>query len=119
MRGTEHSIAGRRDPIDLGHLTRQTQGDRGLEIEVLRLFDAQLPVYFARIRETRDHAALAMGLHTLRSASLGVGATVLARMAGAAEEELARTGAVDAETLDDLEMAVAETSAYIGRLLGA
>jgi len=104
-------------PIDLVHLARQTLGDRSLESEVLRMFDTQLGVYFSRVRASRDADELAMGLHTLRGASLGIGATLLAELARDAEAELAETGAVDEETLDDMAMAVAETSAYIARLL--
>lgn len=104
-------------PIDLVHLARQTLGDRALECEVLRMFDSQLSVYFARVRETRDPEALAMGLHTLRGASLGIGATVLVQAVREAETELAKTGQVQSETRDDMAIAVAETSTYIARLL--
>jgi len=104
-------------PIDLAHLARQTLGDRSLEGEVLRMFDTQLGVYFSRVRASRDADELAMGLHTLRGASAGIGATLLADLARDAQAELAETGTIDEETLDDMAMAVAETSAYIARLL--
>ena len=104
-------------PIDLVHLARQTLGDRSLENEVLRMFDTQLGVYFSRVRASRDPDELVMGLHTLRGASAGIGATLLAELARDAQAELEETGRLDEETLDDMAMAVAETSAYIARLL--
>lgn len=104
-------------PIDLVHLARQTLGDRSLEQEVLRMFDTQLEVYFSRVRDTSDPDELVMGLHTLRGASMGIGATLLAGVVRDAEAELAETGRLDEETLQDMAMAVAETSAYITHLL--
>ncbi|WP_404403183.1 Hpt domain-containing protein [Pelagibacterium halotolerans] len=100
-------------PIDLVHLARQTLGDKALECEVLRMFDRQVNLYFERVRATTDPDELAMGLHTLKGASVGIGAVSLAGVARAAEVELRETGALDAETLDDMAMAVAEVSAYI------
>lgn len=100
-------------PIDLVHLARQTLGDKALECEVLRMFDRQVVLYFERVRASTDADELAMGLHTLKGASNGIGAVSLASIARAAEVELRETGAIDAETLDDLAMAVAEVSAYI------
>lgn len=106
-------------PIDLVHLARQTLGDRSLECEVLRMFERQVNLYFERVRETNDPHELAMGLHTLKGASLGVGAMALAEIVGGAEAEFARTGRIDAETLDDMAMAVSEVSAYIVDLIAA
>lgn len=100
-------------PIDLVHLARQTMGDRGLECEVLRMFERQVNLYFERLRETRDSHEISMGLHTLKGASQGVGAVALAAQAKAAEAEFRETGRLDEETLDDLAMAVSEVSAYI------
>lgn len=100
-------------PIDLVHLARQTLGDRALEHEVLRMFVRQVTLYFERVRATRDADELAMGLHTLKGASVGIGAVNLAAVARSAEAELRETGAVDAETLDDMAMAVAEVCAYV------
>jgi len=104
-------------PIDLVHLARQTLGDRGLECEVLRMFETQVNLYFERLRAATDEYEITMGLHTLKGAARGVGAVVLAEQAAAAEAEYARTGRLDEETLADLGMAVAEVSGYIGTLL--
>lgn len=104
-------------PIDLVHLARQTLGDRALQLEILRLFDQQISIYFARVRNSDDDHEIAMGLHTLKGASLGVGAGSLADIAKAAEFEFARQGSLDPEILDDMEMAIAELSAYINMLI--
>ena len=100
-------------PLDLVHLARQTMGDRGLECEVLRMFERQVNLYFARVRATTDAHEMKMGLHTLKGASLGVGAMALAELVRGAEQEFSRDGMVDAETLDDMAIAVSEVSAYI------
>ncbi|WP_127143297.1 Hpt domain-containing protein [Pelagibacterium montanilacus] len=104
-------------PIDLVHLARQTFGDRMLECEVLRLFEQQVRLYFDRVRTTTDREELAIGLHTLKGASAGVGAVVLADLAGSAEIEFRETGGLEEETLADMAMAVEEVCAYIARLV--
>ena len=38
-----------RGPIDMVHLKKQTLGDPGLELEVLRLFDQMSHVYYSRL----------------------------------------------------------------------
>lgn len=115
---TEVRIDRTNRPIDLVHLARQTLGDRSLETEVLWLFEKQVSLYFERVRNTTDPKEIAMGLHTLKGASVGVGAVVLAEQARAAEEEFSSTGGIDPETLDDLAMAVEEVCAYIRGLVG-
>lgn len=104
-------------PIDLVYLARQTMGDRALESEVLRMFERQVNLYFQRVRTTTDHHELVMGLHTLKGASLGVGAMALAELVRGAERELEAEGSLDPETLDDLAMAVSEVSGYILTLI--
>ena len=104
-------------PIDLVHLARQTLGDKGLECEVLRMFETQVNLYFERLRAASDPHEITLGLHTLKGAARGVGAVTLAEQAAAAEAEYAETGALEEETLADLGMAVAEVSGYIGTIL--
>jgi hypothetical protein len=42
-------------PIDMVHLAKQTLGDKGLELEVLRMFDETAHIYFGRLeRSTRS-----------------------------------------------------------------
>lgn len=104
-------------PIDLVHLARQTLGDRGLECEVLRLFETQVNLYFDRLRAATDDYEITLGLHTLKGAARGVGAVALAEQAAAAEIEYRESGRLEEETLADLGMAVAEVSGYIGSIL--
>ena len=44
------AIAAMEPPIDMEHLAQMTLGERGLEIEVLRLFDLQAELLLARMR---------------------------------------------------------------------
>ncbi len=50
--------------IDRVHLKQMTFGDRGLEREILQLFDRQTELLLARMRAT-DSEALAALAHTL------------------------------------------------------
>jgi HPt (histidine-containing phosphotransfer) domain-containing protein len=107
----------RERPIDLVHLARQTMGDRGLECEILKLFDRQMRQYVERIRNTHDRAALAMEMHTLKGSAFGVGAEAIGKLAQTGEREIARHGGVSPELLGDLETAIAEANAYIADIL--
>lgn len=81
-------------PIDLVHLSRQSLGDRALEIELLSLFERQAGQTVARLavrsaggdrRWRRDLA------HTLKGSARAVGAMAVAAAAEAYEDAL--TGA--------------------------
>lgn len=67
-------------PIDLGHLDRQTLGDRAIRDEVLDLFLAQMASLGAEL----DHAsgeARARLAHRVQGAALGIGANAIAECA--------------------------------------
>src|SRR5436853_4860717 len=66
--------------VDLAHLARMTLGEKGLEREVLDLFERQADMLLARmaVEEPRMVGALA---HTLAGSASGIGAR---RVAGAA-----------------------------------
>jgi HPt (histidine-containing phosphotransfer) domain-containing protein len=106
-------------PIDLVHLARMTLGDRGLEREVLALFDRQATILVARMREAGPEGVASVA-HTLKGSARGVGAW---RVAGAAEavEQAASTG--EADDLDAaigrLAVAAEEARAVITELLRA
>jgi HPt (histidine-containing phosphotransfer) domain-containing protein len=104
-------------PIDMGHLSRQTLGDPGLEEEVLRLFDQMARVYYDRLETSTNAADLLRNLHTLKGAASGIGAFGLAELARAAETELRDGAPVNPERIDDLNVAVQEVSAFIGERL--
>ena len=108
-----------RRPIDMDHLSRQTLGDPGLELEVLRLFDEMSQVYYGRLETSTTVADLLRNLHTLKGAAAGIGAFGLADLARVAETELREGAPVNPERIDDLNMAVQEVSAFIGKRLRA
>jgi len=108
-----------RRPIDLEHLSRQTLGDPGLELEVLRLFDEMSHVYYGRLETSTTVAELLQNLHTLKGAAAGIGAFGLAELARVAEAELREGAPVNPERIDDLNVAVEEVSAFIGARLKA
>lgn len=103
-----------RHPIDMDHLSRQTLGDPGLELEVLRLFDAMSHTYYARLEGSTNVDELLRNLHTLKGAAAGVGAFGLAELARVAEAELRDGAPVNPERIDDLSVAVEEVSSFIG-----
>jgi HPt (histidine-containing phosphotransfer) domain-containing protein len=102
-----------RGPIDLAHLHKQTLGDAGLELEVLRLFDDMSHTYYARLETSTTVEELVRNLHTLRGAAAGIGAFGLAELARVAEAELRSGAPVNPERIDDLHVAVEELSAFI------
>ena len=108
-----------RRPIDMDHLARQTLGDPGLELEVLRLFDEMSHVYYQRLEHSTNVDDLLRNLHTLKGAAAGVGAFGIAELARVAESELRECAAVNPERIDDLNIAVQEVSAFIGERLRA
>lgn len=104
-------------PIDMVHLSRQTLGDAGLEMEVLRLFDEMTHVYYGRLETSTNVSDLLMNLHTIKGAAAGIGAFGLAELARVAETELREGAAVNPERIDDLHVAVEELSVFIGQYL--
>ena len=78
-------------PIDLEHLNRYTGGDRGLNAEILKLFEDQCAATLARLEDlARDDGAGGKTwhelTHTLKGAARGVGAFGLADIAAEAEK---------------------------------
>jgi len=104
-------------PIDRVHLAKQTLGDKGLELEVLRMFDDTIRVYFSRLETSTTRDELLRHLHTIRGAASGIGANTIALLARRAEADLRDGLPADPERIDDLEMAVTECSVFIEDLL--
>jgi HPt (histidine-containing phosphotransfer) domain-containing protein len=71
-------------PIDMEHLAQMTLGERGLEIEVLRLFDLQAELLLARMREVGPEGVATLA-HTLSGSARGIGAWRVAAAAEATE----------------------------------
>jgi hypothetical protein len=95
------------------HLARQTLGDKGLEQEVLRLFDEASRRYFARIELASNATEQLEHVTTLKAAAMGVGAVAIAILARAAEEALRAGHSLDPEHIEDLHIAVLECSEWI------
>jgi HPt (histidine-containing phosphotransfer) domain-containing protein len=104
-------------PIDLVHLARTTLGDRGLEREVLQLFDRQSTLLIARMRAAGP-AGVATLAHTLKGSARGIGAWRVARAAEALELAGASGDALG-EALDRLTAASDEACGVIADLLKA
>jgi hypothetical protein len=90
-----------------------TLGERGLEAEVLTLFDRQAAVLLARMRDSAP-AAVAAFAHTLKGSARGIGAWRVAEAADAVEMNAGRSdpGGV-AGAVTRLAAAVDETKAVI------
>lgn len=72
-------------PIDLAALHRNTWNDRVLERELLALFASEAPLSLDRLRRAISAEDWRFAAHSLKGASLAVGASRLARLAEAAE----------------------------------
>lgn len=102
--------------IDLGHLEHMTFGDRGLEREVLELFDRQAAMLLVRMRAGGE-AALGPLAHTLKGSASGVGATRVVQAAAAAERVAGASADECSQAVDRLAHAVDEARALIAQLL--
>jgi HPt (histidine-containing phosphotransfer) domain-containing protein len=113
--GQPPSRASLERPIDLVHLSRMTLGDRGLEREVLALFDRQATVMVSRMRSAAPGSVTTVA-HTLKGSARGVGAW---RVAAAAEAvELAASGEGDlSAAITRLAAMAEEARAVIAELL--
>ena len=121
-RATEHAAsvgAGHSAPplspgqpaVDLAHLARMTLGEKGLERDVLDLFERQADMLLARMAAEGPRMLGALA-HTLAGSASGIGAWRVAEAATALERAAAGTGAL-AGLVDHLAAAVAEVHAAI------
>jgi len=104
-------------PIDMMHLTKQALGDAGLEGEILRAYSETIGTHFAKLERSTNVDDLLHHLHTLKGASIGVGAWALAEHAHVMANELKTGEAVNPERVDDIHMAVEEVQAFISQRL--
>ncbi|HYC16285.1 MAG TPA: Hpt domain-containing protein [Pseudolabrys sp.] len=110
------SVTAESGAIDRVHLSRITFNDRGLEREVLQLFDRQAELLMGRIHRS-EPAAVATLAHTLKGSAIGIGARPVARAAASAEL-IASNGLGDCEhAIRQLAQAVEEARAQIAALL--
>jgi HPt (histidine-containing phosphotransfer) domain-containing protein len=104
-----------REPIDRGHLSRMTLGERSLEREVLALFDRQADILLNRMNSAAPSGVTTLA-HTLKGSAVGIGAWGVARAAEAVEQANAAglPGAIAA-----LGAAIADVKQAIAGLLRA
>lgn len=112
MPGGETGQSGADRPIDLGHLSRQTMGDRMLEQEVLALFLQQAGTVSRTIAGAPVQDRLMMA-HGLKGSARGVGAYDIADCATAIEKD--PEDAATWERLAGLVEAASDFVATIGR----
>jgi HPt (histidine-containing phosphotransfer) domain-containing protein len=116
------AISASERPLDLVHLSRQTLGDRALEIELLGLFDKQAGQIMARL-----DSSLCCGdqkwrhdlSHTLKGSARAIGAVRVAAAAQAYEDALAaglKESDLEAYVLD-MKQTVEEAQLAIRTLL--
>ena len=105
-----------REAIDLVHLARQTLGDKGLEMELLGLFERQAGQIADRLRDCRAEQRADLA-HTLHGSALAVGAQIVASAARACERAAAEPE-FDAR-IKLLRAAVDEARSTVARLLAA
>lgn len=104
--------------LDRDHLARMTFGDRGLEREVLQLFDRQSELLLDRMRAS-EPAAIATLAHTLRGSAVGIGAARVARAAAEAELVAQAKPGESSRAIAELAQAVEEARAEISVLIRA
>lgn len=101
-------------PIDHAHLSRYTLSDRGLEIEILKLFLAQIPLTVESLKFASMDKDWVIAAHTLKGSARAVGVPKLAELALEAEQlgGIADAGACRC-LIAKIEAAARETENYI------
>lgn len=111
------ALVSTRAPVDHDHLARYTLGNRALELEVLKLFAGQAPVYLTHLRTARSDKDWRDAAHTLKGSARAVGAMFVARLAEQAEAlRMTSDAAAMTTMLDSLADAIDEARAHIALL---
>jgi HPt (histidine-containing phosphotransfer) domain-containing protein len=103
--------------LDLKHLRTYTIGEAAFEREILGLYSAELPKYLAALDAANTAKEWHMAAHTIKGASLAVGANRLAQAARSAELLMAPGHPGPSAAIDTVKVAMAEVEAEIARLL--
>ena len=106
--------------LDLDHLQAMTGGDQSLAMEVLEIFKHQAEIWSRLLDPRADPSQWADAAHTLKGASLGIGAVRLAAICGRAER-LGRADAPPSVTaaavmLGDVKDALGDTLEAVAKL---
>jgi hypothetical protein len=105
--------------IDLDHLARMTLGDRGLEQEVLQLFDQQAGMLLDRMTSEAPRTVVALA-HIMIGSARGIGAWKVAAAAEAVQCDAGKPGPTTlTSAMNRLSAAVAEAQSAIAERLRA
>jgi HPt (histidine-containing phosphotransfer) domain-containing protein len=108
--------------IDLEHLARYTGGEKGLNGEILRLFDGQIASMVAELNgllASRDSKRWREIAHTIKGAARGVGAFEMGEAAAKAEPVNPADGAEAQAAIRKLESEAETVRAFIAAYLAA
>jgi HPt (histidine-containing phosphotransfer) domain-containing protein len=101
-------------PIDLGFLEKQSLGRQDLLREVLALFDVHAANQVSRVHAATSPRVRREAAHAIVGAARGIGAFAVAAAAQAVER-----GDDPATGIANLDRAVSEARAFIGRYLAS
>jgi HPt (histidine-containing phosphotransfer) domain-containing protein len=108
--------------IDLEHLARYTGGEKGLNGEILRLFDGQITSMVAELNAllaSRDSKRWREIAHTIKGAARGVGAFEMGEAAAKAEPVNPADSAEAKAAIQKLEREAQTVRAFIQTYLAA
>jgi HPt (histidine-containing phosphotransfer) domain-containing protein len=108
--------------IDLEHLARYTGGEKGLNGEILRLFDGQITSMVAELNgllASRDSKRWREIAHTIKGAARGVGAFEMGEAAARAEPVDPADSAQATAAIQKLEREAETVRAFISTYLAA
>jgi len=111
-----------KNAIDLEHLARYTGGERGLNSEVLRLFDGQMTRMVAELHTllaSRDGKRWREVAHSIKGAARGVGAFSMGDLAAAAEPINPANAPAAKDVIAKLEREAKTVRAFIEAYLAA
>jgi HPt (histidine-containing phosphotransfer) domain-containing protein len=111
-----------RNAIDLEHLARYTGGEKGLNSEVLRLFDGQITKMVAELHTllaSRDGKRWREVAHSIKGAARGVGAFSMGDLAAFAEPISPADAPAAKDVIAKLEREAETVRAFIEAYLAA
>ncbi len=108
--GGEKSTPSRNRPIDLVHLTRETFGNRALEIEILNLFSRQICGIVDRLAHANADERVRLA-KSLKGSARAIGAFRVAEIA----EEIEQAPS-DLRKIKDLRPVIDDTRDYIAAI---
>ena len=111
-----------KNAIDLEHLARYTGGERGLNSEVLRLFDGQITKMVAELHTllaSRDGKRWREVAHSIKGAARGVGAFSMGDLAASVEPISPADAPAAKDAIAKLEREAQTVRAFIEAYLAA